>query len=365
MTAHALFRPYTFRSGATAKNRIALAPLTNQQSADDGTLLDDEYRWLARRAAGGYSLLETCAAHVAVEGKGFPGQLGVYRDSLLPGLRKLAEVITQNDALGLVQLYHGGVRSPSQLTGQRPVSASEYQEDTPNFEVPRAATEADINHFIESFVAAAHRSKAAGFQGVELHGAHGYLLSQFLSRTQNPRNDGWGGTLEGRARLIRTVAQRIRREIPAPFVVGARLSPEDFFNARGLDIDDTVQVAKWLADDGVDFIHISLWNYARNTRKYPDQHTLPLLRRALPQDVPVIAAGSIYSREDAGKCFELGADFIALGRAAIIDPDWPKHVAQPDFVPVRPPVTPAHLKETAISDTFVNYLRSFRGLVTD
>jgi 2,4-dienoyl-CoA reductase-like NADH-dependent reductase (Old Yellow Enzyme family) len=358
-----LFDSYTFRSGAIAANRIALAPLTNQQSADDGTLLEDEFQWLVRRAAGGYSIVETCAAHVSLEGKGFPGQLGVHSDKLMPGLEWLAAALSKYECLGLVQLYHGGVRSPSALTGSRPVSASEWQEDSPNFESPRTATAEDIEHFIEAFVAAAHLSKRAGFQGVELHGAHGYLLSQFLSSTQNPRADGWGGTLEGRARLVRTIAQRVRKEIPAPFVVGVRLSPEDFGNAKGIDIDDTVQVARWLADDGVDFIHASLWNYARNTRKRPDEHALPLFRRALPSDVALIAAGAIWSREDAEKCLTLGADFVSLGRAAIIDPDWPKHAAQPTFVPLRQPTTVAHLKEVAVSDRFATYLRNFRGFL--
>jgi 2,4-dienoyl-CoA reductase-like NADH-dependent reductase (Old Yellow Enzyme family) len=365
MPVHPLFRPFTFRSGAVAKNRIALAPLTNQQSAEDGRLLDEELLWLERRAAGGYSIVETCAAHVSRQGKGFPGQLGVFADELAPGLKRVAQAITQHDALGLVQLYHGGVRSPSKLTGLQPVSASSWNEESPGFEAPRPASEEEILGFIESFVAAAHRSHRTGFQGIELHGAHGYLLSQFLSATQNTRTDGWGSTLEGRARLIRTIAQRIRREIPAPFVVGVRLSPEDFFNARGIDIDETVQVAKWLADDGVDFIHVSLWNYTRNTRKHPETHALQLFRAALPADVPVVAAGAIWSREDAENCLALGADFIALGRAAIINPDWPLHVGEPEFTPTRGPVTSAQLRDTAVSERFVNYLRTFKGLVAD
>ncbi len=366
MSHDGLFAPFRFRSGATARNRMTLAPLTNQQSAEDGSLLEEELRWLQRRAAGGYSIIETCASHVSATGKGFAGQLGVQSDTLLPGLRRLATSIAGQGALGLVQLYHGGARSPSKLTGVQSVSASTWYEDVPGFEAPRAAGEADIQGFIEDFVAAAHRAKAAGFQGVELHAAHGYLLSQFLSSTRNPRTDGWGGTLEGRARLVRTIARRIRRELSGRFIVGVRLSPEGMGNARGIDIDDMVQVAKWLSEDGADCIHVSLWNHTRNTLKYPEVHPLTLFRRALPPEVALIAAGSVWTREDAEVCQRLGADFVALGRAAIVDPDWPLHVARPDFVPVRAPRTSTQLHEVAVSERFVNYLRNnFRGMVAE
>ncbi len=107
-----LATPITLRSGATARNRLALAPLTNQQSHRDGTISGDEHAWLERRAAGGFAIVETCAAHVSPDGQGFPGQLGVWGDHQLPGLRALAAAIAGHGALGLVQLYHGGVRCP-------------------------------------------------------------------------------------------------------------------------------------------------------------------------------------------------------------------------------------------------------------
>src|SRR4029077_13813122 len=130
------------------------------------------------------------------------------------------------------------------------------------------------------------------FEGIELHGAHGYLLSQFLSATYNRRDDRWGGSLEHRARLLREPPRAVRAAVPAGFVVGVRLSPEDRGNARGLDLDESLQVARWLADDGADFIHLSLWDATRNTAKRPSEHPLPLFRDAVPRDVALVACGN-------------------------------------------------------------------------
>ena len=358
-----LLAPFTLRCGLVLPNRLALAPLTNQQSHEDGTLDEAEYTWLVRRAAGGFGLVETCASHVSRDGKGFDGQLGCYDDALLPGMTRLAGGLSAAGSAGMVQLYHGGVRSPSRMTGVQPWSASSFTEDRPEFEVPRPATEDDIHRVIRDFADAARRSEKAGFAGVELHGAHGYLLSQFLSATFNPRADGWGGDLVGRARLIRSVTQAVRAAVRPGFAVGVRLSPEDFGFARGLDLDETIQIARWLADDGVDFVHISLWDVRRNTAKRPDVHPIPLFRAALPADVALVAAGGVWSADDARFVADQGADLVSVGRAAILDPDWPKHVIGEGREPVRGPLTPEQLMDVGISPGFVTYLRRFRGLV--
>ncbi|MDC0721258.1 NADH:flavin oxidoreductase [Nannocystis bainbridge] len=361
----ALLSPLRLRNGLVARNRVWLAPLTNQQSRDDGVCSPEEQRWLERRAEGGFSVVETCAAHVSRDGQGFDGQLGVWGDHQLPRLRELAAGITGAGAIGLVQLYHGGVRSPSRLTGQQPWSASSFTEAKPDFEVPRAADVRDIEDALDAFEQAARRAAAAGFQGVELHGAHGYLLGQFLSSAMNQRTDEWGGSFANRARLIRTAVRRVRAATPAQFLVGARISPEDFGHARGLDLDESLQLAAWLAEDGVDFLHVSLWDTRKNTAKRPDQHPVPLFRAALPAGVPLVVAGNIWTRAEAEAQLGLGADFVALGKVAILNPDWPRRAADPAYEPERGPLTPAQLHDLAISDTFVDYLRRFRTIVRD
>ncbi len=366
-----LFEPLVFPCGAVAPNRVWLAPLTNGQSNDDGTLGDDELRWLARRADGGYGVVTTCAAYVGADGKGWRGELGVDDDRDVPGLRRLADEVHARGvrgALCLAQIFHGGVRAPSAQTGAQPWSASTWTEEGAEFEAPRPATEDDLARVIAQFGAAARRCAEAGLDGVELHGAHGYLPSQFLSRVFNQRDDRWGGSLENRARLMREVVRAARAATPARFVVGVRLSPEDFGYARGLDLDETVQVARWLCEDGVDFVHLSLWRWERMTTKRPEEHAVPLFRAALPSNVPIVAAGAIWTPAEAVAVMEKGAAAVALGRAAIVNPDWPRHVREAaargePWEPRRPPLSPADYADLAVSPRFVEYLRRFKNMV--
>jgi 2,4-dienoyl-CoA reductase-like NADH-dependent reductase (Old Yellow Enzyme family) len=238
----------TFRNGVRSRNRVWLAPMTNSQSHADGSLSDDELRWLRMRASGGFGVVETCASHVALDGQGWAGELGIFDDRLLPGLQRLASALEAGGALGIVQIFHGGVRAPSSLTGQIPWSATDAE--VPRAERPRAGTEEDLLRVIGQFKDAAVRAHSAGFAGVELHGAHGYLFGQFLG-AMNTRSDRWGGSLENRARLLREAMRAVRGAVPDRFVVGVRLSPEDYGNARGLDLDESLQVARWLAADAL------------------------------------------------------------------------------------------------------------------
>jgi 2,4-dienoyl-CoA reductase-like NADH-dependent reductase (Old Yellow Enzyme family) len=358
-----LLEPLTFRNGVIARNRAWLAPLTNRQSHADGSLSQDELRFLELRALGGFSVVETCAAHVALDGQGWPGELGIFDDSLLPGLGQLASAIAGAGALGVVQLFHGGLRSPSELTGQAPWSASGVAE--PGAELARAGTEADILGAIARFRDAAVRAHRAGFSGVELHGAHGYLLCQFLSATVNLRDDVWGGSLSGRARLIRETLRAVRGAVPDEFLVGVRLSPESRGNARGIDLDESIEVARWLAEDGADFIHLSLWDASRNTSKRPLEHPLPLFRSALNEDVRIVAAGNIWTRADAESALARGASAVALGQAAIANPDWVKRVSEPSAEVRRPPLTIAELRDRGLNPTFAESMRNWKGFVAD
>jgi len=359
-----LFAPITLRCGLVLPNRLALAPLTNLQSQPDGLLGDDELRFLARRADGGFGLIETCAAYVALDGKAWDGELAIDRDACLPGLTTLAARIHAGGARAIVQLFHGGARADRALTGTPPWSATAWPQDDPAQAPPRAATADDITRTIAAFVDAAARAQAAGFDGVELHGAHGYVLSQFLSRTMNTRDDEWGHDLAGRARMLRETARRVRARCGDRFAVGVRLSLEDFGQARGLDLDDSLQVASWLADDGVDFVHASLWDVTRMTAKRPDVHPLPLVREAVPRDVAIVTAGKIWSREDAETTLARGADVVALGRSAIVNPDWPRRIARGAEI-VRPPVTRAYLGAQAVSPRFQQYLTRWKNFVAD
>jgi 2,4-dienoyl-CoA reductase-like NADH-dependent reductase (Old Yellow Enzyme family) len=354
-----LLEPLSLRPGVVARNRVWLAPLTNMQSHPDGTCSELEERFLGMRADGGFGLVETCAAHVAQDGKAWPGELGVHDDAMIPGLTRLAARIHAGGALASVQLFHGGLHATASVSGVPTWSASAYEE--PGLVTPRAATEEDLARVITQFADAARRCAAAGFDAVELHGAHGYLLSQLLSTVYNQRTDRWGGSLEHRARLIREVTRAVREAAPS-LVLAVRLSPEDFGQAKGIDLDETIQVARWLADDGMEVLHLSLWRSAVATKKRPDTHATPLFRDAVGEAVRIVAAGGVWSREDADAQLAHGADAVALGRAAIANHDWPKRIAE-DRPIARAPVTEDHLLAEGLSPSFVGYMRNWKGFV--
>jgi 2,4-dienoyl-CoA reductase-like NADH-dependent reductase (Old Yellow Enzyme family) len=357
-----LLDPFRFRNGVTAKNRVWLAPMTNLQSHSDGTLSDDELAWLDRRARGGFGVIETCAAHVAEDGQAWDGELGIFADHHVPGLRRLAAQLSAAGATSLVQLFHGGVRADPALTGVPVWSASAVEEGGVT---PREATEEDITGVIARFRDAAVRAREAGFHGVELHGAHGYLFGQFLSVTSNRRTDRWGGSFENRARLLREALRAVRAAVPSSFVCGVRLSPEDWGQAKGLDLDESLQLARWLAEDGADFLHLSLWTASRNTKKRPDAHPIPLFREVVPPDVPLVVAGHIWTRAEAEALLTLGASGVALGRSAIANPDWPLRIADPTWEPRRPPLTIAELRERGLSEKFARYMGRWKGFVSE
>lgn len=353
-----LFSPLTFRTGLAARNRVVLAPMTNKQSHPDGSLGDDELRWLESRADGGFGVVMTCAAHVAKDGQGWPGELGIFDDRLLPGLTTLAGALRRRGAVSMVQIFHGGLRADPAVSGVTPWSASAA-------DGVREATEDDLIRVIAQFAAAARRAQAAGFDGVELHGAHGYLFTQFLSTEQNRRTDAWGGPLANRARLLREALRAVRAQVGPAFTVGVRLSPENFGNAKGLDLDESLQAARWLAEDGADFIHLSLWKALEPTQKCPAEHALPLFRAALPADIAIIAAGAIWTRAEADAVLALGADGVALGRSAIVNRDWPLRARADGWEPRRPPVSLADLRNEGLSEPFAAYMRTWKGFVQE
>ncbi|MFO0618655.1 MAG: NADH:flavin oxidoreductase [Polyangiaceae bacterium] len=349
--------PITFARGATAKNRVVLAAMTNSQSHDDGTLGEAELEWLRARSKGGFGIVTTCAAHVDPRGQGWKGELGVWSDAHIFGLRRLAQALHADGAMALVQIFHGGIRADQSVTGQVPIGPVDIEGHAV------AATSVEVEAVITKFVDAATRVEAAGFEGVEIHGAHGYLLTQFLSRS-NTRTDRWGGeSLANRSRLMRDVVRAVRANTTKKFLVGIRVSMEDFGNASGLDLDENLELARGLVDDGIDFLHLSLWDVARNSTKRPDSHVLTEVRKVVPPELPLFVAGKIWSREDAQRALELGADAVALGRSGIANPRWPEEVARDGKEPKRPPLTIDELVERGLSPAFAESMRQWKNFV--
>jgi 2,4-dienoyl-CoA reductase-like NADH-dependent reductase (Old Yellow Enzyme family) len=344
--------PISFPRGPEWRNRIALAPLTNWQSHDDGTLGDDEYAFLTRRAEGGFGLVMTCAAAVQRNGISFPGQLATYSDDHITGLARLAEGIRARGAVSSVQLQHAGSRSNPEISGEQAMSPFAYAKRN-----VRAMTTAEVELLIEDFVAAAIRCEQAGIDGVELHGAHGYMLCQFLNAEENLRDDGFGGSYQNRTRIFREIISGIRAATGPAFQLGVRLSPEKYAYATG----EAVAFAEELLAGGqLDYLDMSLWD----SFKLPDD---PLYHPARLVDVfgrlprgngtRLGVAGHIFSASDAQSCLDSGADFVFFGRGAILHHDMARLALEdPGFVSKTFPATRAYLAEQAVGPAFQKYL---------
>jgi len=342
------------------KNRFMLAPLTNLQSHADGTLSGDEFHWLTLRAQGGFGLTMTCAASVQKEGRGFPGQLGIHSDDHVAELTRLASTIRAQGSVAVAQLHHAGMRSPADLIGTEPRCPSGNAETK-----ARALTAAEVEQLTEDFIAAAVRAERAGFDGAELHGAHGYMLCQFLSGAINRRDDEWGGSLENRMRLIVDIIAGIRRRCRPDFSLGVRLSPERF----GLKLAEIRDVAQILLQSGqVDYLDMSLWDVFKEPVEAEFQgRSLMSYFTALDRGTARLGvAGKIVGGNDAARVLELGADFAIIGRSAILHHDFPLRVhADPHFKPVSLPVTEAYLREEGLGTKFVGYMRGWKGFVAE
>ncbi|MCB0351670.1 MAG: hypothetical protein KDD38_10835, partial [Bdellovibrionales bacterium] len=273
----------------------------------------------------------------------------------------LAKLGRENDCLILPQIFHGGFRCPSLLTGVQPVSASEFIIEAPNFEKPRALKSDEIENIKSQFVKSAKMVVDQGLPGIELHGANGYLFTQFLSSQTNTRTDQWGGSLENRSRFLLETARDIRKQIGADKILGVRISPENTKLIHGITIEDMAVVCGELSKLGVDYISLSLWDAV----KRPDQHVgkdlrdstvVEYFRKVIPSDVAIFVSGKIWTHIEAQKAFDLGADFVALGASGIANPRWPVEVWQNKQAPYRFPMTESQMSEIGVSPRFRKYL---------
>ncbi|MEQ6901630.1 NADH:flavin oxidoreductase [Nocardioides sp. YIM 152588] len=345
-----LDQPLTLPHGPAWRNRFALAPLTNTQSHDDGTLSDDEHRWLTARGEGGFGLVMTCAAYIVPAGQAWRGQLGVATDEHEAGLTRLAADLRATGAVSSVQLHHGGRRADPAVTGL----TNQAPWDDPARRTAAMST-ADVERMVADFVAAAVRAERAGFDGVEVHGAHGYLLGQFLDGRHNHRTDGYGGSLEHRARPLLDVVTGIRAATGPDFQLGLRLSPEGY----GVTLPEGREVAAMALGTGaLDYLDMSLWDVRAGSRdeRYDGlliEHFTDLPRGGTRLGV----AGKVLTSAEAAWCLEQGADFATVGVGAILHHDFARRaLADAGFAARSRPITREELRAEAVGPAFVEYL---------
>lgn len=327
-----LFEPIAFRSGVQLKNRIVMAPMTNFSSNPDGTVSDAEVNYYARRSHGVGAVITACT-YVTPNGKGFNGEFAADSDEMIPSLRRLASAIKEQGAKAVLQIFHGGRMCPPELVPNGDVvsaSAVQAEEGPPPAmprAIPRALTESEIKSIIHAFGETTRRAIEAGFDGVEIHGANGYLIQQFFSPHSNKRTDCWGGSLEKRMSFPLAIVDEVKTVINThakrPFLLGYRFSPEES-STPGITMSDTLELVDALAEKELDYVHVSLMDFWSKPRRGVDdsRSRLEWIQQRAGNRVPVIGVGSIHTADDALKALQSGIPLVALARELIMDPDW-------------------------------------------
>jgi 2,4-dienoyl-CoA reductase-like NADH-dependent reductase (Old Yellow Enzyme family) len=335
-----LFDPFTLR-GVTLPHRIAIAPMCTYHAGPDGRATDWHFVHYGRFALGGAAMVMTESVVVSPEGRGCDANLGLWADAQVAPLRRIADFLKAQGCVSAIQLHHAGRKADAgrpylesapgdnarcELPWSRLApSALAYADGAP---MPRAMTAADIRATIDAWVAAARRAVAAGFEVLEIHAAHGYLINQFLSPIANHRSDGYGGSRAARMRFALDIVDGVRAVWPAELPLLVRVSAVDAAEG-GWDLDDTVALARALKSRGVDAIDCSSGGIGG-----------PVVQTAVPRvagfqvpfaervrreaGIPTIAVGLITQAEHAAEIVEQGqADLVMIGREALIDPNWP------------------------------------------
>jgi len=315
-------------NGMELLNRFVRSATWEGMAADDGTVTPKLIETMVALAKGGVGMIITSHAYVRQEGQAGPWQIGVYKDEFIDGLKEMAEAVHKSGSQIVMQIAHAGHFSAKQLTGLVPWVASDYEglAKTPRHEM----TGDDIRALTESFAEAARRAKVAGFDGVQIHSAHGYLLSQFLSPLYNRRKDDYGGSIENRSRIHLGVLRAVRKAVGDDFPVLAKLNCGDFVEG-GLNTTDALQAGRLLAEAGLDALEISgglltggRMSPSRMVKNEEQEAYFTNEARAFRKElnIPLILVGGMRSFEPAEKILDDGtADFISMCRPFIREPD--------------------------------------------
>ena len=310
-----------------------------QYSATDGVPGQWQLVHLAARASGGFGLLVTEAAAVAPEGRITPHDVGLWSDEQAEAWRPVVDAVHARGAAIVPQLAHAG-RKASTYRPWAPAQGTVPADDGgwptvapspvpfPGYADPVALDAAGIDGVVGAFAAAARRAHSAGFDGVEVHAAHGYLLHQFLSPLSNRRTDAYGGSLENRARLLLDVVAAVREALPEDLPLLVRLSATDWADG-GLTVDEVATVATWLAPLGVDLVDVSSGGNVPASIALGPGYQVPFARAVREASgLPTSAVGLIVSGAQAEQVLaEDAADVVTIGRPALADAAWPLRAA--------------------------------------
>ncbi|MCG7343824.1 NADH-dependent flavin oxidoreductase [Sporosarcina sp. ACRSL] len=367
-----LFEPFTLKNGVQLKNRIVMAPMTTFSANSDDTASDAELNYYAARSNGPGMVITACA-YVQASGKGFEGQFAADRDSMIPSLRSVASSIKEKGAKAVLQLYHGGrLAVPHLIPNGETLSASSvaprldrgfYSID----KTPRSLSDEEVVELIKDFGEATRRAIEAGFDGVELHGATGYILQQFFSPHSNIRTDRWGGSLEKRLTFPLAVIEETKRVIAEhakqPFIIGYRLTPEEP-ETPGITMTETFALLDALVEAKLDYIHMGVTDFWSKPRRGVDskRSRMELIAEHVGNRVPIIGVGSIHTPDEAVQALEqTGIPLIALGRELIVEPEWVEKVKQGRENDIKTTVNPNDQARLQVPDPLWELMMSVEG----
>ncbi|MBV9783080.1 MAG: NADH:flavin oxidoreductase/NADH oxidase [Acidisphaera sp.] len=354
-----LFTPLTLR-GVTFPNRIVVAPMQMYMSGQDGIATDWHFQHLGKYAVGGAGTVMTEALIVDPVGRNTYGDLGIWSDAHVAPLRRIAQFLQSQGSLAAAQLHHAGPKASRQRPWEglgplgeaeaargeapwQPVSSSAAR-TIEGWHQPRAMTVAEIGRLLEDYGNGARRAAEAGFDVLDIHAAHGYLIHSFLSPVANFRDDAYGGGIDGRMRLALEIAESVREQWPAERPLFFRISCVDWrrdldSRADGWTIEDSFVLARELAARGVDLIDCSsggiraensIMDFAKRRVKLTRGHQVPYAEAIRRETgVPTMAVGVILDGKQAEAILQSGqADLVAIGREVLNDPHWALHAAQ-------------------------------------
>ncbi len=324
-----LFEPYKIRE-VELKNRLISAPCERNYANTDGSVTQQYIDYLVERAKGGVGLIIVESMYTGPVGRGHIRQLGIYDDRLIPGLRRMTDAVHQHGAKVASELMYTGREASSYITGFQPVAPSMVPcKVLAGGEAPRELTKAEIKRLIDDYGEAARRSVEAGFDLIEIHGAHGYILNQFLSPFTNKRTDEYGGSFENRMRFPLEIIARVREVVGDRHPLAYRISADEKVEG-GLTIDDTVRFSKKIEEAGIDLIDVSAGIYESviwiaQPMAFPRGCLVDLGWEVKKNvKIPVSIVGRINHPDLAEEILATKkADFIAIGRALHADPYWP------------------------------------------
>lgn len=320
-TYQPLFESYRLNNGVELKNRLVVAPLTIYDSGQNGELTDDARAFWNNRFEG-FGLYIMPFTNVHPSGIGFESP-NAYDESHLETLKEYADIAHRQGAKSVVQLAHSGIRADRRMTKGFDVVGPVAE----IYSGARGLLDSEVKALIDSFAYAAELALRAGHDGVEIHGANGWLIQQFFSETYNRRNDDWGGSLEKRLRFPLAIVDAIdamRKKYHRPdFIIGYRFSPEEP-GEYGLTMTETLDLVDALLEKPIQYLHVSLWDFYKKARRGADTNRLrmEILHERINGRLPFIGVGNLYTADEILAAYETGlAEFIAIGKSVMLNPD--------------------------------------------